>query len=309
MPLVLPLDVLPPFRLDLTVWALRRRADNEMDRWDGQSYRRFLILPGGATEVAVTQEGPPEDPRLRLEIPGSSHAVEDQAAAVAAVTRILGLSVDLTPFYRLAAEDERLEPLSARFRGLKPPRFPSVFEALVNAIACQQITLTLGIRVLNRLTQTFGLPAGPDEAAGRAFPRPEDLALVQAGALRALGFSRQKERAATEIAAAAAQGDLSLEQLGSLDDSDAVAKLIALRGVGRWTAEYVLLRGLGRLHVFPGDDVGARGNLQRWLGLEQPLDYEEVARTVEAWRPYAGLVYLHLLLWRLSREGILETGS
>jgi DNA-3-methyladenine glycosylase II len=69
-----------------------------------------------------------------------------------------------------------------------------------------------------------------------------------------------------------------------------------LRGVGRWTAEYALLRGLGRLHVFPGDDVGARNNLQRWLGFLEPLDYEGVRRTLARWAPFQGLVYLHLLL-------------
>jgi DNA-3-methyladenine glycosylase II len=79
--------------------------------------------------------------------------------------------------------------------------------------------------------------------------------------------------------------------------------LCALRGVGRWTAEYVLLRGLGRLHVFPGDDVGARNNLQRWLGLLEPFDYDGVQRTLAKWQPFQGLVYLHLLLKALQLEG------
>jgi DNA-3-methyladenine glycosylase II len=81
-----------------------------------------------------------------------------------------------------------------------------------------------------------------------------------------------------------------------------VARLCTLRGVGRWTAEYVLLRGLGRLHVFPGDDVGARNNLQRWLGILEPLDYDGVQRVLARWQPFQGLVYLHLLLWGLQPE-------
>jgi DNA-3-methyladenine glycosylase II len=81
-----------------------------------------------------------------------------------------------------------------------------------------------------------------------------------------------------------------------------VARLQTLRGVGRWTAEYVLLRGLGRLHVFPGDDIGARNNLQRWLGILEPLDYDGVQRVLARWQPFQGLVYLHLLLWGLHSE-------
>lgn len=70
----------------------------------------------------------------------------------------------------------------------------------------------------------------------------------------------------------------------------------------------MLLRGLGRLQVFPGDDVGAQKSLARWLGRSSPLDYAAVQRAAEAWRPYAGLVYFHLLLKGLARSGELEFG-
>jgi DNA-3-methyladenine glycosylase II len=80
--------------------------------------------------------------------------------------------------------------------------------------------------------------------------------------------------------------------------------------VGRWTAEYVLLRGLGRVRVFPGDDVGARNNLRRWLRLRRTLDYEGVRRVLARWSGHAGLVYFHLLLDRLADAGYLgEKGS
>ncbi len=83
--------------------------------------------------------------------------------------------------------------------------------------------------------------------------------------------------------------------------------MLSLRGVGRWTAEYVLLRGLGRLDVFPGDDVGAQKRLARWLGRRRPLDYADVRRVVEPWHPYAGLVYFHLLLDGLEQRGELAS--
>ena len=84
------------------------------------------------------------------------------------------------------------------------------------------------------------------------------------------------------------------------------SSLLELRGVGRWTSEYVLLRGLGRLHVFPGDDVGAQKRLARWLGRSRRLDYADVRRAVKQWQPYAGLVYFHLLLDGLSQAGTLD---
>jgi len=84
-------------------------------------------------------------------------------------------------------------------------------------------------------------------------------------------------------------------------------QLMAFRGVGRWSAEYVMLRGLGRLHVFPGDDVGAQKSLARWLGRSAPLDYGGVRKAVAPWQPDAGLVYFHLLLDGLSNAGVLES--
>jgi DNA-3-methyladenine glycosylase II len=95
---------------------------------------------------------------------------------------------------------------------------------------------------------------------------------------------------------------VGLEALHRLDDVAAVERLTALRGIGRWTAEYVLLRGLGRLHVFPGDDIGAQNKLKRLLAIETPLDYEGVRTLVARWHPFAGLVYFHLLLDALTRS-------
>lgn len=147
-----------------------------------------------------------------------------------------------------------------------------------------------------RLVGAFGEAPDPPEEGGRAFPRPQALTGIGSRSLQALGFSRTKSLAISEIAAAAAAREIEYETLANLDDAAACARLEELRGVGRWTAEYVLLRGCGRLNVFPGDDVGARNNLQKWLRRKRPLDYESTKKLLQRWQPYAGLVYLHLLL-------------
>jgi DNA-3-methyladenine glycosylase II len=297
---------MPPFRLDLTVWTLRRRPDNAMDRWDGESYRRVLPLPAGPVEVAVTQVAPPEAPQLRVSVKGQPLHSPVKTAVASALGRLLGLHIDLTAFYRFAARQGQLGQLARRFRGMKPPRFATVFESVINAIACQQVTLTLGIRLLNRLAATYG-PAVPkgDEAA-HAFPRPDDLAGLRPEELRRLGLSRQKGLAMIELARSITEGQFDLDELAELPDDEAVERLRGLRGVGRWTAEYVLLRGLGRTNIFPGDDVGARNNLQRWLHLAGPLDYAGVQRTLARWQRFGGLIYLHLLLDRLAGAGYLQ---
>ena len=143
-----------------------------MDRWDGQSYRRVLALPTGPVEVEVTQIEPPEAPRLQVSVGGQPLRSSVKAAVASALERLLGLHIDLTAFYRFAARQGRLGPLALRFRGMKPPRFATVFESVVNAIACQQVTLTLGIRLLNGLAANYGPALQEGDATVHAFPRP-----------------------------------------------------------------------------------------------------------------------------------------
>lgn len=300
----------PPFRLDLTVWALRRRPDNVVDRWDGQTYRRALVIENEPVEIAVSQEGPPDEPSLQVTATAAQLPADIEPVVTGFIDWTLGIQRDLTGFYHLAEQDIILDLLAERFRGMRPPRYPSLFECLVNAVACQQVTLTLGIRLLNRVVERHGIGVGSGVDIARAFPQPEDLAGVAPESLRDLAFSRQKARAIVELAQAFITGQFDPGELEAMDDEAAVARLCELRGIGRWSAEYALLRGMGRLEVFPGDDVGARKNLRNWLDITGPLDYDGVHQTLERWEPYAGLVYLHLLLDRLAHAGHVEaTGA
>ncbi|NVB77470.1 MAG: DNA-3-methyladenine glycosylase 2 family protein [Kofleriaceae bacterium] len=290
-----------PFRLDLTAWALQRRANNEIDRWDGHAYERAFVVDGRALDVSVTQGSAPV---LRVIVRGET-ARSSRKAVTSILRRVLGLQIDLAGFYRLAHRDRHLESLAGRFRGLKPPRFPSVFEAVVNGIACQQLSLTVGILLLGRLSRLCGLPS---PTGAHAFPRPSDITALRPAQLRTLGFNHNKARALLEVSHAVEDG-FDLEALADLDNDAVVERLVSLRGIGRWTAEYVLLRGLGRLTMFPGDDVGARTNLARWMKLRTPLDYARVRQLARRWEPYPGFLYFHLLLQALDEAGELDARS
>ena len=296
----------PPFRLDLTVWALRRRPRNLIDRWDGTTYRRVIVIEGRPTELAVRQAGSSAAPRLIVSATPPPRTPLGTRHARSVLDQLLGLRIDLNDWYHTAAGDTRLRPLADTFRGMKPPRFPTMFEALVNALACQQLSLEVGLQLLNRLGMLCSERVGTLHDARYAFPSPHDVARLPPERYRAIGFSHQKVRALLGLARAIVRRELDLESIAGDDDAVVRQRLLELRGVGRWTSEYVLLRGLGRLHVFPGDDVGAQKRLARWLRRSRPLDYAGVGRAVERWQPYAGLVYFHLLLDGLSKAGALD---
>jgi DNA-3-methyladenine glycosylase II len=297
----------PPFRLDLTVWALRRRPANQIDCWDGNMFRRVLEIDHEPAEVAVQQNGNADKPSLFVTITAHSLSSSAQKEVKNQLERMLGLRQELSSFYRRAKQDPKIAPLVEEFRGLKPPRFPTVFEAVANGIACQQLSLLVGILLLSRLAGKYGQTIASSNL--RSFPSPEDLFGARFNSLKALGFSGHKAEFLLAIAANERQGNLDLEKLECCDNQAALEILESLPGIGRWTAEYVLLRGLGRLNVFPGDDVGARNNLARFLGRRKPLDYEGVRRAVAKWQPYAGFIYFHLLLARIRDAGWLSNGE
>ena len=303
----LVIDVSSPFRLDYVAWALRRRAHNEVDRCEEGRYRRVLCLAGEPAEVTVRQDFAAKTPSLVAELraPAGTASAATAAAARPVLERMLGLRVDLAGFYLVAAGDARLNALAARFRGMRPPCFPTVFEAVVNAVACQQLSLDVGIHLLSRLARRFG-PAVPGPVTRYGFPAPGRLAGADPAELHALGFSGAKARTITAIAGQVAAGALDLEALRDADDDQAMGILLGLPGIGRWSAEYVMLRGLARYHVLPGDDVGARNNLRRRFGLPADAGYDAVAALSRRWQPYAGLVYFHLLLDALAARGDLE---
>jgi DNA-3-methyladenine glycosylase II len=123
---------------------------------------------------------------------------------------------------------------------------------------------------------------------------------------RKLGFSGNKVSAFHELSQGIVDRRIDFESLERMNSQAVIDSLLALRGVSRWTAEYVLLRGLQRLNVFPGDDVGARTRLAKWQNRKERLDYAGVARVTKRWQPYAGMVYFHMLLRGLSENGELN---
>ena len=295
-----------PFRLDLTVWALRRRAHNRIDQWNGTTYTRVLLVDQVPVKVEVSQQHPASPPRLQVNVWSPEPGERLSTRVKEVLQRTLGFPIDLAGFYALAQHDQTVSPLAQRFVGMKPPRFPSLFEAFLNAFACQQVTLDVGLSLLNRLTETYGMQFADGQATYHAFPRPEEVATASIEDLRALGFSRQKARAMLELATRLTQEPHDLSLLEGMNNEEVRASVSSLRGVGRWTAEYVLLRGLGRLETFPGDDVGAQKNLQRLLHLAEKPTYETIKALTAPWQPYAGLIYFHLLLDALEKQGVVE---
>ena len=188
---------------------------------------------------------------------GGVRIVPGSAGLAVRVRRYLGEPFDLDAFAAFAATEPVLAEIVPALRGFRPPLVPDPFETLVTSITAQQISLRAAFSIRNRLIETFG----ERHAVAYAFPTREQLT-VDPAELVAVGFSRRK----AEYVVGLARADLDLEALAHLPDDEVRAVLVALPGIGEWTADWFLARHLGRPEAWPAGDLALRKAVLHFYG-------------------------------------------
>jgi DNA-3-methyladenine glycosylase II len=285
-----------PFRLDLTTNVLRRLSTNVVDTYDGTTYRRLIGTDSAPVAIAVTQVGPDA---LEVAFSETTAATYDAEAVVA---RLFGTGVDLEPFYRAAKRVAWLAPLVRGARGVKPPRYPSIWEACVNAIVYQQVSIHAAGSILRRVIERYSEPLAFDAVELRAFPGPQIFIDADPGEMRSLGLSANKVVSLRAVAQAVVAGEIEEAPLARLPTPDLMAGLVVHRGIGPWTAAVVALRGFGRLDLFPMNDSGVARSVKDLSG-EMNVDVEALLAQLGEQR---GMLYYHLLLGRLVARGAVD---
>lgn len=185
---------------------------------------------------------------------------------------------------RIVSETKRygLSPAQIRRRG-----HGSAFEVLARSIASQQLSGVVAAKIIDRLVAAH---------EGR-FPAPEELVRATPATLRAAGFSFAKIAALQDLALHALDGRLPDDAaLARLDDEAVIERCVAVRGIGRWTAQMLLMFHLGRPDVLPVDDYGVRNGFRLAYGLKGLPKPAELARYGERWRPLRSAAAWYL--WR-----------
>jgi DNA-3-methyladenine glycosylase II len=283
------LPVRQPFRLDLTVDALRRLASNVVDvvGTDGTYYRAL----GDATSTELVAIRAAESGRA-IEVRTTGSRPERWYPAV---SRVLGTAADLSEWYARSRRIAWLRPIARRLRGLKPPRYPTLWEACAHAILFQQISIHAAAAIMRRVVESLGEPFAVGELLCFSFPNAQRWLEASDAELRAAGLSRNKLAHVRSVARAFVEGTIDERELEKLSTGEAFERLCAIRGIGPWSASVVLLRGLGRLDVFPPRDSGAA----RSLALLSGEPHVDQADLFERLGPARGMLYYHLLLGRL----------
>jgi len=289
-----------PFSLPLMLASVLRRANDAVDLVIGEEYRRLLVHAGRPFLLRVG--GGEASDRVRLILRGIDQPPDEAAMEFAeqSVRRLFCLDHSPGPFYAHVREDPVLGSLAGKLAGMRPLGSPNVFEMLVIAILGQQISMIAAGAIKARLVGALGAAAQFDERLYRAFPTPEALAGATNDQYLAVAFSRRKAEYARDLATQVANGELDLEAFRGRPHLEILDRLLALRGIGRWTAEYVLLRGYGYPDALPAGDAGLRRQIARYYHLDPAPTEAEIMARAEPWTPYRSWATLYL--WNADLE-------
>ncbi|WP_119079442.1 DNA-3-methyladenine glycosylase family protein [Chitinophaga alhagiae] len=254
-----------------------------------------LLAPGGHPVLLRISEAPGSEALVADILHGETDA-NGEAYIKTYINRWLHLDGSLQPFYRFAAGDALLGPLVQAFSGLRLVGIPDLFEAITWTITGQQINLAFAYTMKQRLVQAFGHAVAWEGSTYYLYPHPAVIAVLRPEHLMPMQFSRTKAEGIIRIAQLMAGGHLSEDMLMKLPYEQARDTLVAIKGIGPWSANYVLMKFAQHPQALPLEDAGLHNALRHRLGLPAKPGIQEVKNITQHWQNHAA--YATFYCWR-----------
>jgi DNA-3-methyladenine glycosylase II len=293
----LTVEAVAPFNFDLTA-QIFHSGDKQIRSYRDGVFSQILKLNDQLVLVKVTSAGTIEQPKLTVELKANKPiTAEDKQRAQETVKFIFNLGFDLGAFYQEIKDDRTMQDITRQLYGLKNPTTPTVFEALVDSIVEQQISIKVAIAIEEKLTKKLGDRLDIDGDTYFAFPTPQILACTSVDKIQQVGLSRRKAEYIQEAAKLIVNGKLDLEHLKTHQNpEEIIAELDAIRGIGVWTAELTMLRGMQKLDALPADDLGVRRVISRYFCGGKPIRSAEAREIAKSWGRWKGLAAFYLII-------------
>jgi DNA-3-methyladenine glycosylase II len=293
----LQLTALPPFNFNLSA-EIFSDGDSQIRSFEDGKFQQVLRINGELVLATVESLGTVDEPLLSAELKTNGPLSKGEKEKAAAVLRfILNLNFDLKPFYAQVKSDKTMARITRRLWGLKSPTTQTVFEALVDSIVEQQISLKVATTLENRLIKKYGDALSIDGEVYYAYPTPKSLAVVSVEELRGCGLSQRKAEYIRGISALIAEGKLDLEKFKNYDDADEIIReMDAIRGIGVWTAELTMIRSMQKWNAFPADDLGLRRVVAHYYCGDEKIKSAQARQIAEPWGEWKGIAAYYLVV-------------
>ena len=284
----------PPYDFDLQWKFYSSSNEPQPEVYKDGIWRRSFKIGDRLVPVEVTSVGTVEKPRLRVNAFSKLDAKEKRYLSDK-IADIFRLRDDLRALYDFMEQDEVLRKIKEKFYGLRPPGIgASIFEGAIRVIIQQQISLQVAYVMTGTLVRRFGEKIEIDGKPYYDFPSPQVLANTDENELRKCKLSRQKARYIRELALKVANG-YDLERIGGLDNEEAIEELMKFNGIGRWTAELILITTLGRMDLCVPDDLGARKAVSYFYFGGKLQSGDMVREFTERWGEFKGWIIYYLI--------------
>lgn len=285
------------FRFEECLVFLNRSGQENLHRIQNDQIIKLIDHQEELILIGITHA----ERHLQIEFLNGKPSEEGQRAAADYVWDWFDLKTDLVPFYEMAAGDPILQPIVKRHFGLRVMGFPDLFEAMAWAITGQQINLTFAYTLKKRFVEAYGKSIIYKDETYWTFPSCEKIAELAVSDLTPMQYSVRKAEYIIGIAAEMAKGNLVKQNFTNGKDAQTVEKeLVAIRGIGPWSANYVMMKCLGFTSAFPIADVGLHNALKYQLELEKKPSIAEIESCAENWRGWEA--YATFYLWRSLYE-------
>lgn len=279
------------FNYDECLKYLRRSPLECLHHVEEDKIFKLIELTGDLVLFAIK---PQSKGLLRVDVHGSD-GEEIEEGIRSYIKSWFDLGTPLKEFYSQIEEDPILSRLAEQYSGLRMIKVPDLFEALCWSVIGQQINLTFAYQIKRDLVRNHGRVLKHEGQDYYLFPKPKDIAGISDDEFRTMKFSRQKTKYIRNVASAIDSGDINKEQLMEMSDEGRESKLTSIKGIGSWSANYVMMRCLNSRSALPAADVGVQNALKMHYGLETKPSTEETEKLFEKWEDWHS--YITFYLW------------
>jgi DNA-3-methyladenine glycosylase II len=281
-----------PFNFDLSFAFYRRSKFEMVDQFSDRYFIRPLLFGNEPVLIKIPCGNGPSTASFRIEWESPAE-IEDIKGLRQLLTKMFYIDFDIDTFYRHSLDRVMVE-LTRRYVGFRPILTPDIFESAAWAIIGQQVNLQFAYRLKSRVVEYVNRSFILRGRRYFVFPTAAEIADIDYDTLRSMQFSGRKAEYLLDFAWMVAGGELELESLPDIDYEAAQDKLLAIRGIGPWSANYILMRGAGHRDAFPVGDSGINNAVRVLYHLKEQPKQEYLIELSQCWRPYRSLATFYL---------------